>query len=100
MTHVDALVLSLTAARILEVQKVNDHHRWKIMRNNPYNADAGVANYTSDEHWKGINLHDKHRVRKRNAELLLNKRNSPSQAEEEEESSGSSSEEESDADCD
>ena len=100
MTHVDALILSLTAARILEVQKVNDHFRWNVRRNNPYNADAGVANYLSDDNWKGVNLHNENRVRKRKAELLLNKRNNPSQVAEEKGDSGCSSEEDSDEDSD
>ena len=73
MTHVDALVLSLASANIVEVQRTNNIDRWNICRTHPSNAETGVARYHDKDTWAGINLHSEDRRRRRNADLLLNK---------------------------
>ena len=72
-THIDALLLSLASANIIEVQRVQGEDRWNIKRSK---ADGGTPNYRKDEYWRGVNLHDEKRGRKRDAELLL-KKNKP-----------------------
>ena len=100
-THVDAFLLSLAAAKILEVQRVDGKDRWNVCRNNPYNADAGTANYLNDDNWIGINRHDETRPRKRNAHLLLNTQNSSHREDNNDDvSDGSSDDQEEDREVD
>ena len=71
-TQVDALLLSLASANILELQRANDEDQWNIARTkHPYNADAGTPVYLSLDAWRGVNLYSEGRARKRNAELIL-----------------------------
>ena len=70
-THVDALLLSLASANLLEIQRIHNEDRWNIARTkHPYNADAGKPVYFSLDAWRGINLYSEGRARKRNAQLV------------------------------
>lgn len=69
--HVDALVLSLASAGIIEIQCIHQTDRWNIGRTNPGNADAGVPKYQNKNSREGMNMHDENRQRRRNAKLLI-----------------------------
>jgi hypothetical protein len=75
-TNVDSLFLSLAATGILEIQNSRDGIRWVLGRQAPttpltytdvslINITFGVANYTLDNYWVGINLHPATRIRAR-----------------------------------
>ena len=72
VTHVDALLLTLASAKIIEIQ-VNKSDRWNLCRTSSHHADAGVPAFQNNERWQGVNLHDEGRPRRRNADLLLKK---------------------------
>jgi len=72
-TNVDSLFLSLAATGILEIQNSPDGIRWVLGRQAPTTAitdtdvslisvTVGVAKYTLDNYWVGINLHPATRV--------------------------------------
>ena len=72
-TNVDSLFLSLAATGILEIQNSPDGIRWVLGRQAPTTATTdtdvslisvtiGVAMYTLDNYWVGINLHPATRV--------------------------------------
>lgn len=71
-THVDALLLSLASAKIIEVRRVNGEDQWGMVMTKPNNKDAGVPTYTEDGFWRGVNVHHEGRARKHDATLLLN----------------------------
>ena len=67
-TNVDSLFLTLAATGILETQNICDGIRWMLGRQAPttpltytdvllINIAFGVAIYTLDNYWVGINLH-------------------------------------------
>jgi hypothetical protein len=67
-TNVDSLFLLLAATGILEIQNSRDGIRWVLGRQVPttpltytdvslINVTFGVADYTLDNYWVGINLH-------------------------------------------
>jgi hypothetical protein len=73
-TNVDSLFLSLAASGILEIQNSPDGIRWMLGRQAPrtvmtdsnvmlIHATIGMAKYTPDEYWVGINLHPVTRIR-------------------------------------
>jgi hypothetical protein len=75
-TNVDSLFLSLAASGILEIQNSPDGIRWLLGRQAPTTATTdtnvaliqatiGMAKYTLDEYWVGINLYPVTRIRVR-----------------------------------
>ena len=81
-TNVDALFLSLAASGILEIQNSADGIRWVIGRLPPttaitgtdvslISATIGIAKYTLDEYWLGMNLHPVGRIRIRTPEIAI-----------------------------
>jgi len=72
-TNVDSLFLLLAATGILEIQNSPDGIRWVLGRQAPTTATTdtdvslisitfGVAMYTLDNYWVGINLHPATRI--------------------------------------
>ena len=72
-TNVDSLFLSLAATGILEIQNSCDGIRWVLGQQAPttpltdtdvllINITFGVAKYTLDNYWVGINLHPATRI--------------------------------------
>jgi hypothetical protein len=72
-TNVDSLFLSLAATEILEIQNSPDGIRWVLGPQAPTTATTdtydslisvtiGVAKYTLDNNWVGINLHPATRI--------------------------------------
>ena len=64
--HVDALFMSLKASGILTVAKRGTKFFWGIARTNIPGLEGGGAPLLDrDEMWRGINLHNENRGRKR-----------------------------------
>ena len=67
--HIDALFMSLKAAGILTVSKRGSKFVWGLTRSSiPGQEGGGAPLLVRDELWRGINLHEADRVRKRRDE--------------------------------
>ena len=64
-THVDALFLSLVAAEMLSLKSVRGVFKWNLTW-----LDEHTPAYTRNENWKGINVFDALRPRKRTPEKI------------------------------
>lgn len=62
------MILSLATARILEIRWKHNEDHWDIGR---MDLIAGSHIYSNVDAWRGVNLQNKNRVRKRDVELLL-----------------------------
>ena len=96
-TNVDALLLSLASAGLIEIQRVHNEDRWNVARTSPSNLQAGTPLYMNDDAWSGINLHDERRKRVRNPNELLAK---PTTEEDDDKSEDEDSDDGSDDDTD
>ncbi len=73
----DALFLSLTALRIIQLQFINTSLQWSITQedvtaNNCFiESHVGCPMYKRDDAWRGVHLFSKSCVKKRNPGILL-----------------------------